>query len=169
MKERLRELNIKLTELSEYVKVSRPTLYKYINSYEEGDFKSLPDDVLALFRFMERDDATKESVVSFAISSFSETEDVDAGERIRKYFLSASETNPKTEFVSKLISSDVLDDILPYLSNYIDIMTAKDFSEEKLYQIARLVNLRSNVTKNVPLKEEELSEAKKNLGGNHGQ
>ena len=65
MKARMRELNIKMTELSEYIKVSRPTLYKYIESYESGDLESIPDRVVSLFRLMDRPEVTKEQVVAF--------------------------------------------------------------------------------------------------------
>ena len=66
MKDRMRELNIKMTELADYQKVSRPTLYKYIESYESGNQSGIPDRVASLFRLMDDPSSTKEQVVSFA-------------------------------------------------------------------------------------------------------
>ncbi len=167
MKARMRELNIKMTELSEYIKVSRPTLYKYIESYETGDYASVPDRVVDLFRLMDRPDVTKEQVIAFIISSFNEDEG-DNGEAVRRYLSDPSSSPSKVEFLKKISTTDCLDSIIPYLNDCIDILSGDSIDDDQAYQVARLVLMRSKVMRNLPLKDEELREAKEILRGSNG-
>ena len=167
MKARMRELNIKMTELSEYIKVSRPTLYKYIESYESGDLESIPDRVVSLFRMMDRPEVTKEQVIASIISSFSE-ESEETGEAVRRYLSDPSSSPSKIQFLEKVASTDCLDSIIPYLNDCIDILSGDVIDDDQTYQVARLVLLRSKVNRNLPLKDEELKEAKDILRGSHG-
>ena len=160
MKTRLRELNIKLTELSEYLKVSRPTLYKYIESYESGNLESIPDNVVSIFKLMEREDVTKEQVVTFTITSFSDSDTNDIRDRIRNYILDPSSSKAKVELMFKIATTDCIDDIIPYLNGCMDVLSQDRKDDDSLYQIARLILMRSKVTRNIPLKEEELQEAR---------
>ena len=168
MKDRMRELNIKMTELSEYIDVSRPTLYKYIDSYENGDLSSIPDRVVSLFRTMETPGITKEQVVSFTITTFSKNDSTDDREIIRRFLVDPSASPAKVELMHKLATTDRLDDLIPYLNGCVDILSQDKIDDAGLYQIARLLILKSKVTKNVPLKDEELNEAKEILKGSHG-
>jgi len=168
MKERMRELNIKMTELSEYIKVSRPTLYKYIESYEEGDYGSIPGRVVSLFKVMERPDATKEQVISYIISSFNEDDGTDSAEAVRRYISDPSSSPSKVEFLQKVATTNCLDSIIPYLNDCIDILSSDSIDDDQTYQVARLVLMRSKVIRNLPLKEEELKEVKEILRGSHG-
>ena len=168
MKARMRELNIKMTELSEYIKVSRPTLYKYIESYENGDTESIPDRVVSLFRMMERPDVSKEVVITFIISSFKDDAD-ETGEAAKRYLSDPTSNPSKVEFLEKVATTDCLDSIIPYLNDCIDILSGGGIDDEKAYQVARLVLMRSKVIRNVPLKEEELRETKELLRGSYGR
>ena len=163
MKARMRELNIKMTELSEYIKVSRPTLYKYIESYESGDLDSIPDRVVSLFRLMDNPDVTKEQVVTFTITTFSEGDSTDPKDVIRRYLSDPSSSADKTELMYKLATTDCIDDIIPYLNECIDILSEKRTDNESIQQVARLMIMRSRTIKGVPLKDEELREAKETM------
>lgn len=159
IKDRLRELNIKLTELSDYVKVSRPTLYKYIESYEKEDFKNVRPDVLGLFRYLENPSVKREQAITYMLSS--STEEVSDGkDAIRKYLLNPNASQSKIELIQRLIATDVMDGIVPYLNNCIDVLSQEDITDDQIHQIARFVNLRSDVTRNVQLSPEELEKAK---------
>ena len=164
----MRELNIKMTELSEYIKVSRPTLYKYIESYENGDTESIPARVVSLFRLMERSDVTKEQVVTFTITAFTEEGSSDSKDVIRRYLADPSASPAKVELMHKLATTDCLDDIVPYLNGCMDILSDGDADGEKAYQVARLVILKDRVTRNKPLKYDELNEAKEILRESYG-
>ena len=168
MKARMRELNIKMTELSEYIKVSRPTLYKYIESYENGDTESIPERVLSLFRLMDTPGVTKEQVVTFTITSFSDPDTNDIRDRIRNYVLDPSSSQAKVELMYRIATTDCIDDIIPYLNGCIDILSEGRMDDSRTYQAARLMIMKSKVSRNVPLSDEELREAKDIVEGSYG-
>lgn len=166
MKERLKNLGLKTTELSQYMRLSRPSVYKYISLYDNKEYDALPEKVLRTFKYIDKyKTLSKEQVVSFIISEFSDTEKSDRKEQIRSYLMNRGPNDPKIELMYYLISTESLDGLVQYLSNAAKILDEREIDKNELYQIARLVNLKSNLMKNVPLTEEELKLAKANLGG----
>ncbi|MBE6528172.1 MAG: hypothetical protein E7Z64_03260 [Thermoplasmata archaeon] len=165
MKERLRELGIKTTELSSYMKISRPSLYKYLNMYEEKDLKGIPEGVLRTFRYIDKyRKLTKEQVISFVILEFSDDEDSDYKETIKKYLLSKGLKDSKIEFMYNLVTTDYFDGIVDYFNNVTLILKKEEIDDDGLYQIARLVNLKNDVMKDVPITKDELNKAKTIVG-----
>lgn len=166
MKERLKDLGIRTTELAEYMKLSRPSVYKYIDLYENKDYKSIPEKVLRTFKYIDKyKTLSKEQIVSFIIYEFSEFQNSDKKEAIRNYLMNKGSNDTKVDLMYQLISTDSLDDIVQYLSNASRILDCDEIGQSELYQVARLVNLKSSLMKNIPLSEEELEQAKQNLGG----
>lgn len=69
MKNKLKDLNLRLTELSTYLKISRPTLYKYIESFENKDYQKIDYHVLDIFKFInKRSTKSKLSVIEYIIN-----------------------------------------------------------------------------------------------------
>lgn len=165
MKEKLRDLGIKTTELSSYMRISRPSLYKYIDLYEAGDSKGIPESVLRTFRYIDKyKSITKEQVIAFVILEFSESEGSDCKDTIRNYLLSKGPKDRKIVLMYNLISSDALDGIVDYLNNVVSILEGPEIDDDGLYQVARLINLKDDVMKNVPVSEKELKKAKEIVG-----
>ncbi len=164
MKERMRELGIKLTEMAEYLKISRPTLYRYIELYGTNDESELPPGVLSLFRFMETPGITKEQVISFMIGESGGASDSEAKDSIRRYVTSRPDSDPKIRLIDALIKSSCMDAIIPYLTNSIEIISRGPKNDSEVYQAARLALLKDSVQKNMPLSEEELEQARKAMG-----
>jgi len=52
LSKKLSGLGIRITEISEVLGTSRPTLYKYIHAYESGDGKTLVHSYKKLFDFI---------------------------------------------------------------------------------------------------------------------
>lgn len=165
MKEKLRALGIKMTELSSYMRISRPSLYKYVDMYEAGDNKGIPEPVMRTFRYIDRyKSITKEQVISFVILEFSDEEDSDCKEVIKNFLLTKGSKNRKVLLMYNLITSDELDGIVDYLNNVVSIMERPEIDDDGLYQVARLVNLKNDVMKGAPVSEEDLEKAKKIIG-----
>ena len=166
MKERLRELGIKTTELSGYMKISRPSLYKYIELYESGDRKAIPEKVLRVFRYVDKySRLSREQVIAFTISEFADSDTSDKKEAIRGYLLKKGADDPKIDLMYMLITTDYLDALIPYLSNSARILSEGDPDDDQLYQVARLVNLRCDVMNGMPLDDEEKERARRNIHG----
>lgn len=50
--DKLNKISIRLTELAQAMNISRPTLYKYIEIYEKGGFKTLSTEIKNIFDFI---------------------------------------------------------------------------------------------------------------------
>ena len=165
MKEKLSELGIKTTELSSYMRISRPSLYKYIGLYEQGEFKDIPNNVLNTFRYVDRHKKlTKEQVMTFVILEFSEKQSSTKKETIRNYLLSKGNNDPKVALMYQLITTESLNDIIPYLTKASSILKEGEIEDDELYQVARLINFKHDIITNEPLSEEELNKAKEVIG-----
>ena len=62
----LKDYNISFIELQELTKLSRPTLYKFLEYYNFGKFDLIRQDCLTLFEFLSKNlDATKFEIYSY--------------------------------------------------------------------------------------------------------
>lgn len=59
---------ITITELSRLTKKSRPTIYKYINEYEKGNYDEIPYSMITLFEMAKT--ATKAEIVAYCNSTY---------------------------------------------------------------------------------------------------
>ena len=82
LREKLKNLDLKITELAEYMQVSRPTMYKFIECYDSHDFSQINPKVLKLFNYIDEHDLIgKRNVVNFILTQLSDvTADEDEGE-----------------------------------------------------------------------------------------
>ena len=92
----------------------------------------------------------------------------DAGDAVRRYLSDPSSSPSKVEFLQKVATTNCIDSIIPYLNDCIDILSSESIDDDQVYQVARLVLMRSKVIRNLPLKDEELKEVKEILRGSHG-
>lgn len=165
MKEKLRQLGIKTTELSEYMRVSRPSLYKYVGLYESGEYSSIPEKVLRVFRYIDRHSKlTKEQIISFTICEFAEGETSDKKEAIRNYLMRNSTNDPKVRLMYAIATTHQLDSIAEYISRACIRLESADLDDSDLRQVARLVLMRADVESMQPLSEEDEARARKELG-----
>ena len=56
IRDRLKELEIRITELADYLQISRTTLYKFIELYDSGQQKDVNPSVRKLFDFIENNE-----------------------------------------------------------------------------------------------------------------
>jgi len=69
LKEKLKELGIRLTELADYFNISRPTLYKHIENFELNKIDQIPILVRNTLIYINKEDVmSKKEVVSFIIT-----------------------------------------------------------------------------------------------------
>ena len=165
MKEKLRDLGIKTTELSEFMKISRPSLYKYIELYESKEYKQIPEKVLRVFKYVDKyKNLTKEQIIAYTIGEFSDTETSDKKEAVRNYLLNKGMNDPKIDLMYVLATTDSLDAVVQYLASAGKILDEGEMDDSKIYQVSRLVNLKHDIMTNTPLDEEEIKKTKSILG-----
>lgn len=92
MKEKLKKLNMRLTELADYLNLSRPTLYKYLEEYEQKKYKDIDKKTKAVFDFIKKK------------TTFSKIEVID--------YIINELNNDKPEEINKLIDAILLDKAL---------------------------------------------------------
>lgn len=164
MKDRMLELGIKMTELSQYMKISRPSLYKYLGLFESRDYDQIPEKVLRSFRELNRrKKITKEQFIAFVISEFQESEDYDNKERVRTYLSKCNITDPKLELITQIVEMTRYEEMVPYLSNCFRILSEGPKDDSEIYQVVRFMQMRDQVTKNIPISQEEFAIVKTKL------
>jgi len=66
IREALKAMQLRLTELEEYLNISRPTLYKYVEYFESGKQNLMNPVVKDLFKYIEKNKSlTKKEVISY--------------------------------------------------------------------------------------------------------
>lgn len=77
VRDKLRDINVRLVELATYLKLSRPTIYKYLELFEEGDFGKIEDATCAMFRYIdETPQLTKPALMNYLINNILPTSQV---------------------------------------------------------------------------------------------
>lgn len=73
LKERLKDIELKITDLSEYLKISRPTLYKFIEAYDTGNYSVINPQILNLFEYIEKNElAGKTKIINYILNNMFE-------------------------------------------------------------------------------------------------
>lgn len=61
---------ISITELSRLLQKSRPTIYKYITDYQQGNESDVPYAVGELFRLIEDEDLSHDDIIAYCHNRF---------------------------------------------------------------------------------------------------
>ena len=63
-------MELKITELSGYLQLSRPTMYKFIEAYDVGDRSVINKHVLKLFKYIDENPLIgKRTVISYILTN----------------------------------------------------------------------------------------------------
>ena len=70
VREKLRENNIRLVELANYLNISRPTMYKYLELYENREYSKIDKITFDLFSYIDTEsDLTKPSLMNYLLQN----------------------------------------------------------------------------------------------------
>jgi predicted transcriptional regulator len=68
VRDKLREINVRLVELANYLNISRPTIYKYLESYENREYSKIDKTTFDLFSFIDTEiDLSKPTLMNYLI------------------------------------------------------------------------------------------------------
>lgn len=95
-----------ITELSNLTGKTRPTLYKYINAYDDGDLDSIPYSFIQLFNLMERPNIKRSDVMNYCNANFIS---VDKDEEVNIFVKFVKENKEKIDFIKlrKIIEEEI--------------------------------------------------------------
>ncbi|MDO5862160.1 MAG: helix-turn-helix domain-containing protein [Thermoplasmata archaeon] len=131
MRGQLKDIGFRLTELADYLGISRPTLYKYIECYESGDYGQIRPDILVFFGFLEANPGIdKRSVLQYIVSHMGgdgKSEDMaELVEAMERFGL----PREKVDFILSVVGGSWMDDLIPYLNRYRAVMGRPDLEDE---------------------------------------
>ena len=73
-----------ITELSNLTGKTRPTLYKYLNSYGKGELDDVPYSFIKLFDLMNKDNVKKKEIIEYCNNNFINVDKDDGITRLFK-------------------------------------------------------------------------------------
>ena len=121
IRDRLKEMEMRITDLADYLHMSRTTLYTFIDAYDNKNQSIINAKVLKLFDYItEHPLARKKQVISFILANISEEmELIDKDENtafspVMKY-LAEYPTTPKSKFIQLAVQTNDFDSIMNYL------------------------------------------------------
>lgn len=126
LRDRLRELEIKIVDLAKMLDISRPTLYKHIESYEEGRLNGIDSSYIALFDYITKNEfINTNNVVIYISQNILRLKSGDS-----KVNLTG---NPhKDAFINILLESSRFDEVLSYLHSCYELLEKQDVSTQGL-------------------------------------
>ena len=137
LRERLKFIELRITELADYLQISRPTMYKFINYYDNAEFNLINKKVLKLFNYIESHPLIgKKNVINYILTNLTDIKEVgDQGEsnifkKIKKYMIENPESQ-KSKFITFCIDKSSYDNIIPYLVDIQKIINKRKLSKEE--------------------------------------
>ena len=119
LRDKIRDLDLRISDLAEYLKISRPTLYKYIDMYEEGNRGTIDTKILNLFDYIQNSKNIGNSNVIYYIMNNiienSNTNNSEEDKRMKIKSLLKTENKTKEDFIYMLTEDNFFDPILDYL------------------------------------------------------
>lgn len=137
LEDRLKELDIKKTELANYLDISRPTMYKFIESYDNGEFKSINQKVLKLFDYISDNELIgKNNVINYILNNIAEVremetkEEVDLFKNVRRYMM-ANPNSEKSRFLDLVCQKTNYDTVIHYLVEITPLLKKRKLSTDE--------------------------------------
>lgn len=136
IKDSLKKLNIKITELADYLKISRPTMYKFIELYDSSKYEDITKNVKKLFDFIDNNTLIeKRNAINYILNNLNVTKDLIDDkvsrkiENITKYIIN-NPNSEKTFFIDMLIKVDFFDIVVHYLCEILPLLKNNNNNQE---------------------------------------
>ena len=132
LREQLKEIDLRLVDLAELLKISRPTAYKFIELYEIGQRDKFDSKILRFFDYVCQNDINKMDAISFILNNISMPENQSNKDKKQQITnLLKKDNEVKVNFIEKLTQVDIFDPILSYLLECEKIITSNNRSRKK--------------------------------------
>lgn len=144
LREKIKELDIRIMDLANYMEMSRPTIYKYIEMYETGYRNEIESRVLTVFEYIDNNENIgKTNVIKFILENISKIEEnisETEKKKIQIRNLLKHQDKTKEDFIYLISEDNFFDPILGYLIKCKNI-TDKKMTDEDYEFIKPLENL----------------------------
>lgn len=128
IKDRLKEIELRITELSDYFQVSRPTMYKFIEAYDNGQYSLIHQPILNLFRYIDSDSLIgKKSAIAFIIQNTAEKKMPNA-----QLSLQSEHDSIKNQFIELILTKSEFDDMIKYALKIYPLIHKRQLSDTEI-------------------------------------
>lgn len=149
LQQRLRELEIKITELSEYLQISRPTLYKFIACYDGKKFNSIDKNILALFNYIDENELIgKKNVINYILTKMPHgvaEDDVSDPINTLKNYLLLNPESKKSKFALEYFFDDNFGEILCYFADIAPLLDKESLSTAEKEKLQPFYDLKNKI------------------------
>ena len=135
LRERLKQIDLKVTELAGYLQISRPTLYTYIELYDTKKFNQINSNVLKLFNYIKENEfAGKKNVVNYILNNLVELQELgtnsenDIYKKVKTFIINNPDSK-KSKFIEQCATDECFDKIIFYLNDVSAILKKKNKTE----------------------------------------
>ena len=141
LREKLKDMDLRITELADYLQISRPTMYKFIDYYEENRFDEINNKTLKLFNYiMENELAGKKNVINYILNNLVEIKNIGGDEENEliksiKHFIISNPQSKKSQFFKMCVQKDIFDELIFYLVDISTIIKKRKPTKEELQVI----------------------------------
>ncbi len=141
IRQRLKDVDLKITELADYLQITRPTLYKFIDDYDKGELESINKRVLKLFQYIDCNPlAGKKTIVAYILNNLvvekemGTEEEISRFTKIKKYMLE-NPSSDKSTFMDILVTRKDFDLIISYLVDIYPLLKKRKLTSQEIAKI----------------------------------
>lgn len=138
IKDRLKDMELKITELSDYLQISRPTMYKFIDTYDAGDTSTINKHILKLFKYIDENPLIgKKTVISYILNNLVEEKELGNFSEnrlynlIKRYIISNPES-AKSQFIELIVQKTDFDEVIKYLLKIYPLLRKRKLSDKEI-------------------------------------
>ena len=137
LRDRLRELGIKIVDLANMLDISRPTLYKHIESYETNALENLDSSYIALFNYITQNEfINAKNVFIYITQNILKLKEKDFQGKV-----AITGNAQKDAFITLLLESNRFDDLLGYFISCYELLQKDTLSDESKAFLQPLLKL----------------------------
>lgn len=138
IKERLKEIDLKITDLSDYLKISRPTLYKFIDLYDSKDYDAINNQVLKLFKYIDNNPMVgKKSATNYILTNLVDEKELGTDTdnsvymQVKKQLISEPDSS-KSKFIQLITTSGDYNDVCDYLLKIYPLLRKRKLADSEI-------------------------------------
>ena len=142
LRDRLRELGIKIVDLANMLDISRPTLYKHIESYENDMLDNLDSSYIALFNYITQNEfINAKNVFIYITQNILRLKERDLQGSMAMGRVAITGNAQKDAFITLLLESNRFDDLLGYFISCYELLEKDTLSDESRAFLQPLLKL----------------------------
>lgn len=142
LRDRLRELGIKIVDLANMLDISRPTLYKHIESYETNALENLDSSYIALFNYITQNEfINAKNVFIYITQNILRLKEKDFQGSMAMGRVAITGNAQKDAFITLLLESNRFDDLLGYFVSCYELLQKDTLSDESKAFLQPLLKL----------------------------